>query len=255
MNIRHVFYEIPMYKRKLLILLTTFLQLIVFNVAANNLRASLAKMPVHALSAEEGIQVNLVKAISAVSGHSISIDVYPFARSIDNVINNRADFHIPLIKNDIIPVDALPYAYSSETIFQVNFVLYTRKTSKVNNKNLSNYKVETDRAHIDYFPFQVFPSNSIEQSLKRLNHGMIDAYIFADTATDPLLLQLGYKNIRRDLYKTFDVKIIISKSEHGKYIDNELSKAIKKLKSTGELKTIEESVNLPYKNWQPYNDQ
>jgi polar amino acid transport system substrate-binding protein len=210
-------------------------------------------MPIHALSAEEGVQVNLVKAIEAISGHDIQIDVYSFARSVDNVIHNRADFHIPLIKNDIIPIDKLPFAYSTETIFQVNFVLYTNIKNKINVNNLNNYRVETDRAHIKYFPFPIFPSNSIKQSLRRLHHGMIDAYIFADTSTDPILQQQGYVDINRSLYKVFDVKIVIPKGAHGEYIDNELSKAIQKLRSNGQLQQIEESVNYPYNNWQPYD--
>ncbi len=241
-----------MLKKYLFLLsLGLFFVLITFNTAAQKLNASLAQMPVHALSKSEGVQVNLVRAISSVSGYDINIDVFPFARSIDNVIKGKADFHIPLIKNDIIPESSLPYYYSTETIFQVNFVLYTRKRSGVNNKNLANYLVETDRAHIDYFPFQISPSNSIENSLKRLSLGMIDAYIFADTATDPLLLELNYKNISRSLYKVFDVKIILSKDEHGKKINNILSKAIQELKANGQLHQIEGGVDLPYNNWQP----
>jgi polar amino acid transport system substrate-binding protein len=233
------------------LLLTIVLIFFTCSVTAEELRASLAKMPVHALSKSEGIQVDLVNAIAAVSGYDIDIDVYPFARSIDNVISGSADFHIPLIKNEVIPASELPYAYSTETIFQVNFVLYTKKGSEVNKENLANFSIETERAHVDYFPFKLSPSNSIEQSLKRLSLGMIDGYIFADTSTDPLLLKLGYNNISRSLYKVFDVKIVLSKNENGKRIDDILSKSIQTLKANGRLQRIEESVNFPYDNWQP----
>lgn len=222
-----------------------------FNVKAQTLRASLAQMPVHAVSKTEGVQVDLINAMSAVSEYKIEIDVFPFARSIGNVINGSADFHIPLIENDIIPVENLPYAYSTKTIFNVNFVLYTRKNSLVNKENLSNYIVETDRAHIDYFPFKTKPSHSIELSLKRLNLGMIDAYLFADSSTDPLLKKLGYKNIERSLYKVFNVKIIIPKGEKGKLIDAILNDTISILEENGQLQQIEGVVDLPYDNWQP----
>jgi hypothetical protein len=221
------------------------------SATAKTLRASLAQMPIHALSTEEGVQVNLVKAIEAISNHNIEIDLYPFARSVDNVINSRADFHIPLIKNDIISADKLPFAYSTETIFQVNFVLYVNTKNSININNLSDYRVETDRAHINYFPFKAFPSDSIRQSLTRLHHGMIDAYIFADTSTDPILRDQGFKNIARSLYKVFDVKIVIPKGTHGEFVDNVLSKAIQQLRSNGQLQQIEESVNFTYNNWQP----
>ncbi len=95
-----------MFKKHLLLLsFCLFCVFVTFNTAAQKLKASLAQMPVHAISKSEGIQVELIKAISAVSGHDINIGVYSFARSVDNVIKGRADFHIPLIKNDIIPTD------------------------------------------------------------------------------------------------------------------------------------------------------
>ena len=238
--------------KKHLIIVTVMFIFVALNLKAKTLRASLAHMPIHAVSNSEGIQVELVKAISDASGYKIEIDVFPFARSMDNVIKNRADFHIPLIKNDVIPVENLPYAYSTNTIFQVNFVLYTRKDSDVNNENLANYIVESDRAHINYFPFKTIPSDSIKQSLKRLHLGMTDAYIFADSSTDPLLKQLGYNNIKRSLYKVFDVKIIIPKGDKGKLIDSILINAIDKLEDNGQLQAIEGSVNLPYNNWQTY---
>ena len=58
-------------------------------------------------------------------------------------------------------------------------------------------------------------------------------------------------NIERRLYKTFEVKIILPKSEHGKNVDKMLTEAIQKLKESGKLQEIEGTVNQPYDNWQP----
>ncbi len=80
---------------------------------------------------------------------------------------------------------------------------------------------------------------------------MIDAYIFADTATDPFLRELSYKNITRSLYKVFDVKIILSKDEDGQKMDKILSEAVQELRANGQLQKIEGGVDLPYNNWQP----
>ena len=221
---------------------------------AQDYKASLAEMPVHAEVAEDGIsgiQVALVRAIAEVSGEEIEIGVYPFKRSMDNVIrdNPSADFHIPLIKNEIIPEEELPYYYSTETIFHVNFVLYTQKGSDVKMDNLSQYTIETDAAHVIYFPFETLPSSSIENSLKKVNSGRIDGFLFADTPTDPVLKELGYENIQRRLYKVFEVKIILPKTERGKEVDKMLIKAIGKLRESGKLKEIEGPVDQPFKEW------
>jgi len=173
----------------------------------------LADLPVFAESADKGISVELIKAIEDVSGNSFAIKVYPFARSMQNVIKGDADFHFPLIKNDQVPEQNLPYSYSTETIFHVNFVLYTRKDSEVNLSNLSNYVVETDRAHIDYFPFKTTSSSAnLNLTLTKLSKGRIDAFIFADSVVDPVLKKLKINNIQRRLYKSFEVKIILAKS-------------------------------------------
>lgn len=234
-----------------------FLTMIIFflfistSFSANEYNASLAQMPIYAVSKTEGVLVDLVKEIEKISKNDIIINVYPFARSMYNVINKKADFHIPFIENNEISKEKLPFYYSDETIFHVNFVLYSKKGSNVTLDNLSSLKIETDRAHIDYFPFKVMPSNKIKESLISIHRGSIDGYIFADTATDPILKKLNYSDIQRRLYRCFDVKIILQKNEYGKELDKMLSGSIRKLKQNGKLKEILGSVDKPYDNWQP----
>nr|WP_229258920.1 transporter substrate-binding domain-containing protein [Duganella flavida] len=165
-------------------------------------------MPVHAPNATEGVQVALVKAIARVSGTEISYDVFPFSRSISNVVSGKEDMHIPLIESKATPESRLKFVYSKETIFRVNFVLYTRKGSGVTASNLTHFTIATDRAHVNFFPFPILDSGSISSSLKMLSMGRIDGYIFADTSTDPVLQSLRLSNIQRSLYQRFDVKII-----------------------------------------------
>ncbi len=217
-----------------------------FIVMAESYHASLAHMPVYAVSNKEGLLVELVEAIDKITEDKITIGVYPFARSMYNVINGNADFHMPLIKNDIIPEEKLPYMYSAATIFHVNFILHTRKGSGVTLNNLSNHIIETDRAHVEYFPFKIIPSSSIKGSLEKLSLGRIDGYIFADKATDPILESLSLKNIKRQIYKIFEVKIILPKNEHGKEVDTMLLDAITKLRKTGEIQHIEDALNHPF---------
>jgi polar amino acid transport system substrate-binding protein len=213
--------------------------------------ASLARMPVHAPSKSEGIQVKLVKALAKASGTDITYNIFPFARSVTNVETGQADFHIPLIRNTVVSENDLKFFYSRETIFHVNFVLYTRKGSGVTLDNLAQHVIASDRAHVDYFPFHVIPSNSIELSLKMLSMGRIDGYIFADSAADPVLRALELSNIHRSFYHRFDVKIIYPRSERGYQVAAVISRALEKLNDSGELANIEGPVDLPYNNWQP----
>lgn len=220
-------------------------------INAMEINGSLAKMPIYAESKDKGVLIDLVKAVADVSKNNIDIKVLPFSASLNLVAYNKKDFHMPLIKNDIINQDELKYYYSTDTIFHVNFVIYCLKNKNINAQNIANFKVETDRAHIGYFPFKTIPSNSIEKSLEKVVNGEIDAFIFADFATDPYLKQIDSKNIKREFYKRFDSKIVLPKNKKGKQTDAMFIDALEKLRSTGRLQQIVGQIDAPYDNWQP----
>jgi len=219
--------------------------------SAKELKASLAQMPVYAESMDKGILVDLVKLIEKESGVTIHRDVVPFARSMDNVINRQVDFHMPLIMVPNADESKLPYDHSTETIFHVNFVLYTNKSKPLDASKLASYKLETDRAHTQYFPFPIEPSANLESSLKKLDAGRIDGFIFADFASDPIIKQNSLKNIHRSLYKVFDVKIILQKGARGGEVDKLLSSAIQSLRKKGEYDKLIGPVDRSYDDWQP----
>lgn len=218
---------------------------------AKEMTASLAQMPMYAESVDKGVLVDLVKAIEKESGVTIKREVVPFARSMDNAINRQADFHLPLIKVPNADESKLNYDHSTETIFHVNFTLYSNKNKPLDMNKLSSYKLETDRAHTQYFPFHVEPSSSIESSLKKVDAGRIDGFIFADNASDPIVKQENLKNIKRTLYKVFDVKIILPKGGRGGETDKLLTAAIQSLRKKGIYKQIMGSADAPFENWQP----
>lgn len=220
-------------------------------ISAIEINGSLAKMPLYAESTEKGILVDLVKAIEEVSENKIDIKVLPFASSLIFVEYNKKDFHIPLIKNNIVDTKNLKYHYSTDTLFHVNFVIYSLKDKNINVDNISNFKVETDRAHINYFPFKIIASNSIKKSLERINSGEIDAFIFADFATDPFLKQIDNKNIKREFYERFEVKAVFQKNKRGKKIDQVFISGLAELRKTGKLNKIIGQLDDQYNNWQP----
>ncbi len=218
------------------------------NVSSQNLKVSLAQMPVYAESTEKGVLVDMAKLISKELGKELELQVVPFIRSLDNAINGTVNFHAPLILNPNIDEKTLKYKHSTETIFHVNFVLYTTKDSKLTKDNLEGKNLETDAAHVQYFPFKVNPSTNLEGSLQKLNAGRIDGFIFADNASDPIIEKLGLTNIRRQLYYRFDVKIILPKNSAGEATDKELSKAIAALRKSGEWDKVMSVLDQPYKD-------
>lgn len=220
------------------------------SVQAAGYRASIAKMPGYAESTEKGVLVDFVKAMSKASGKPIRIVVEPFARSMNNVIAAKtADFHLPLI----VPL-APPskHDFSTEVIFHVNFVLYTHKDSKVTLDNLDQATIETDNAHIGYIKEKTGGSNSLKNSLKKVDAGRLDGFIFADFACDPLVKANALKNLKRTLYHRFDVKIVLPKGGNGGPVDAFLTDAIGKLKANGEFDKIMGPLDLPFDPWQPY---
>lgn len=217
-----------------------------FFAAAVGFKASLAQMPVYAESKEVGVLVDFVKALSAVSKQPIAYEVVPFARSMAYVERGQVDFHMPLIQP--IDMEKVGFSLSSETIFHVNFVLYTRRDRPLDPALLAGKVIETDTAHTPYFPFAIKPSSSIEGSLRRLDAGRIDGFIFADKATDPVLKATGLNNIRRQFYRRFDVKIVLPKGGTGGPTDLFLSQTIRKMRQTGQFQKILGPLDRPYRD-------
>lgn len=236
---------------KKLIALLLSLMLFTGTLFSQEFKASLAQMPNYAETMEKGVLVDLVKAMSKESGVTIDYSVVPFARSMDNVITKKVDFHMPLIVATNLDESKLTYDHSTETIFHVNFVLYTNKSKPIKKEELDKAKVETDMAHTQYFDFPVVASTNIAGSLRKLNAGVIDAFIFADFASDPIVKGETLSNIKRELYYRFDVKIILPKGENGGEIDKFLSKTIKAMREKGTFQSIMDKIDTPYDNWQP----
>ena len=175
--------------------------------------------------------------MAKTSGKEIDIQVVPFNRSIRDVIEGKADFHMPLIKNDIVDLNKLEYTYAKPVLWHVNFVLYTNKDKPIDKSKLKDYKIETDLAHVSYFDFPVKGSTRIDSSLKKVNAGRIDGFIFADFAADPIIKKEGLKNVHRELYKVFDSCMVLPKGEKGKATDVFLTETIEKMRAATEVST------------------
>ncbi len=228
--------------------------LVLSQAHARDLKVSLPfPLPPLVESKDKGILVDLLKAMAEeYKDGKITWELFPFARSMENVEKGKADFHMPQLVNPKISADKLPFQFSSEKIFRVVFALYTNKNNKeINPKNVSNYKIETDLGVMDFFDFKAVGSPDIEASMKKVDMGRIDGWIFAMPESDMALKKLGLKNIKRWEYQKYDVRIVLPKGPQGKETDKILSELIKKLKANGKYQKIMGPIlDQKFDDWQ-----
>jgi hypothetical protein len=228
----------------------------IHNVWADALKVSIPKMRTHALSKDNGVLIDFTKELAIHLKQDVDIQLVPFSRSIYYVSTNKVDFHLPLIKPNIntkqegeIHKDLI---YSDETIFYVNFVLYTHKDNSINIANLSEYKIETESAHLSFFSGLKLGSDCIICSLKKVQHKVTDGYLFADSSTDPVLRdnKSFLKDVIRQLYQRFEVKVVFPNNTKGRILNKRISEIITKMRLSGQLDRLLSVVDFPYNNWQ-----
>ncbi len=214
------------------------------------IKASIGQIPVVSESAEKGVYPESVIEIEKISGIKIDIKVVPFERSLNMAIKGDADFHIPIIETDI--GDA-PYFFSSEILHKMAFAIYSNKNNPIDKDHLEDKAIESDSAHVKLFPFKTIPSTCLECSLKKVNYGRIDGFVYAFFAADKVIRAEKLYNIHRELYKNYSVKALIAKTKRGKYIDQFLTKYISILKKNGTWNIYYPPEEDIYTHWQPHD--
>ncbi len=214
--------------------------------------ASLAHIPHVADLDKKGPMCDYIRELEKISGTKIDFIVQPFPRSIQNVIKGKVDFHFPLIEP--LSKEGLPYSFSTATLSMVNFILYTNKNKILDIKNLEGKKLETDTSHVYLFPLKIAPSHCVLCSLKKLNIGRIDGFIYSDVPVDDIIRKEKLKNIHRTLYKRFKVKFVIPKNSSGSPVDQFLAKYVKILYENGTMDRYPILKSREYEDWQPHRD-
>ncbi len=217
--------------------------------SARTIKISLAQLPVLSESPTKGVFIDVIKAMAEIDPqNTYEISVVPFARSLLSVQDGLADVHIPLIRP---PSETdLPYRLSQKiNFYKVNFVLYSNKNKALDIENLQQYSIETDNAHTNFFKFPVKPVSAIEAGLVKVDLKRLDGFIFSDVATDPVLKERGYKNIRQSFFSAFDVTTVYKKDSSNE-VDDIMVSALDKLKANGRLAAILGPVITQYVDWQ-----
>ena len=228
---------------------------------ARDLNASLPYLPSVLETSERGAFIDLVKAIDDVYTEGrIVIKIYPFQRSLYNVVSGNADFHLPMFKNPAIPPEQLPFRHISVPMGNVVLVLYSHIDHPLTKEDLLKakfispypYVIETDRGLVESLnEIPIQGQSSVKQMFQKLDAKRIDGFIFAQEDTDAVLKELRLKSIQRTFYLELGDFILVQKSDRGDEVDRILSQALRILQSQGRLQPLHQKIHRPYQDWQP----
>lgn len=202
----------------------------------------------------------LTKAILDAAGVKYTIEVLPFARAVFMIEAKQADLLVCEIENpDTAKAASQKVDTSTTPLFQLAFVLYANKAKplsvdELKKGNPKNWVIETDIAHTDYFPFATVGSATFDASLKKVDAGRIDGYVFAQPSTDGALKRLELKNITRTFYGFYTAKVILQKGARGGALDKVLTSGLDKIKANGtydKLMAAYIAGASKYIDWQP----
>lgn len=210
-----------------------------------SIKVSLPIVPPLITEQKTGAIVDLVKAMAdEYKDGEMTIDVYPMARSIENVISGSADCHCPYIKNhNVFDSDDMFY-YTTVEFGKVIFVLYTNKNvTGLTPENVMDgkFKVEIQPGHKEYLGD--LPEATLEAGLQKVDSGRIDGYIATMSSCDQIIKAMQLKNIKRQLYDTFETAIIFKKTDEGRQKRDIFNTLITKIKENGEYDRIMGELN------------
>ena len=234
-------------------------------VNAKDYKISVGKLPLYSESKDKGILIDVLKAMDEEykEGRFI-IEVYPFGRSINNVVTGKADIHFPTIgkniwskENDIYEKELNKQGLrrSSCSLTKTHFALYTNtEKPELDISKIQNYKIETDIGHTIFFNKNMQGTTCLPCSVEKLSAGRIDGLVFASREIDFMIKDGKYKNIKRQNFKIFGSKFILPTGEKGEEIDKLLASLIEKMIKNGTLAKIakpytdyfQEQYNNPY---------
>jgi polar amino acid transport system substrate-binding protein len=152
----------------------------------------------------------------------------------------------------------LKYRYSSSGYGQVTFVLYSRKAARLRPQDI----VQASRKPAGAFPYKIESAlldwgfaaiqfTDMASAFRKLEAGHIDAFLWAQEEADAELRRLGYQDIVREAFGTYDDVLAIPRGPRGDFVDQVVTQALATLRASGRLQEIYRTIHLPYDPWQP----
>jgi polar amino acid transport system substrate-binding protein len=181
------------------------------------------------------------------------LGIFPFERSIQNIIKGTADFHYPMSISPYEDPKKLPFDYVTERMGKISFILCTKAGSKdLDLKNMGKYNIEIARSQSRGFNFKVTESDNSEASLRKVLDGRIDGFIDAQETTDAVIKANKFKDIKRQLFMQYDFTALVPKTDRGAKVNKILSDILKQMKADKSInKYVGKMFATPYSDWQP----
>jgi polar amino acid transport system substrate-binding protein len=190
--------------------------------------------------------VSLMNAIGAqMPGTVFTFEATAEAAALPQLVAGAADMVVPYPK---APMDDKPYVLSAAPVTMAYYVLYTNAGWPLDLTKIAQYTIEGNRRNEAVLGLSLRQSSGPEDSLTKVHDATIDGYINAEGATDPALRALGFKNIRRYLYKETHNYVLLPKTTAGRNTDRLLSLAV--LRAAG-MPGYDDMQKRPYGDWQP----
>jgi polar amino acid transport system substrate-binding protein len=209
--------------------------------------------------ATSDMYVNLIKAIGEAMNVTMNVQVMPGGRVNYLIENKQTDIILPDLRiPDPGKRAALKFDDSTVTMYNLSFVLYTNKAKPIDiadlkKGNKKGYKIETDVSQINTFEFVGIPTTNLDASLKKVNDGTIDGFIFSQSTGDAFLKKGGYKNVKRSFYGIYDMAFGLQKGQTGGSLDKLLTEGIARIKANKKYEAIlgQAVKDGIYQDWQP----
>ncbi|MBP7176580.1 MAG: hypothetical protein KBA53_10280 [Thermoclostridium sp.] len=209
-----------------------------------DISVSLPIIPPLVFEDKTGPVIDLVNAMAAeYKEGKITFDVFPMARSIENVFSGKADCHYPFIKNHDIQDSDDKFYYTTD-YGKVIFVLYTNRNVKdltPQNIHDEKFKIEIQQGHKEYLGD--FPESDIPAGLQKANSNRIDGFICTMDTGDPIMKQMQLADLKRHEFDTFNVSMVFLKNDAGKQKSEIMTSLLKKLKDNGTYDKIMGAIN------------
>ncbi len=231
-------------------------------LSAKDLKASIAFIPTLAESPTKGAFVDLVKAIDGVYEEGrIEINVYPFARSIRNVITGQADFHLPMMRTQHYSSQSHPFRLMDRPMGQVCLILYSHRDVRLTPQELYRrreghpypYQLRIMRGSAQFLDLPIQEVSQVRQGLQMVALKRIDGFIGAQEEGDYVLREMDLKDVYRTRFNCYDDVIILPKTPEGRETELILEHAMDELDRQGRLKKLHGKIHRPYRRWQIYD--
>lgn len=220
-------------------------------IRAQDLRISIAQLPIVAESINKGVFVDLAKEIAKeYKDGKVTIEVSPFSRSVLKVAAGLADMHLPYIRSEISEKELkkINLEYSKVHLNKTPFVLYFRSDNNLVNNWVDNnfpdqlpgsLKIITDAQHVIFFDTNwIYGMVCLECMVRMVDTGRLDGVIFAGIEIDHILNKNKFFNFSSIVYKNFDSSPVFRATPEGRILNEKVSKIITKLKDDGRLTKI-----------------